>query len=253
MVATGSERCFTLWTLENKAHLRLVRGEIDRFVEQRLIRDDTHAFDAAAGREDHFWFAVVDAGGEFLGCESTKYDRVDCADACTGKHGKYRLRHHRHVNDDAVAFCYAKIAQHGAKQLHFGQQAAVGKSLYRIRDGRIVDQRRLVVATGKDVTVDRVVAGIADGAGVPAPIDAGILVEDLFRLLVPVNLRCGLSPECLRVTLPSGINLVITAAAGVHSFLPAAILLVSRSFAKPVIARRTAPGRGTCIPRARSW
>jgi hypothetical protein len=37
---------------------------------------------------------------------------MDRPDACAGEHGKDRLRHHRHVNDDAVTFLNAEVAQH---------------------------------------------------------------------------------------------------------------------------------------------
>src|SRR5262249_7413883 len=83
-------------------------------------------------------------------------------------------------------------------------------------DRGIVDQRRLVVAAGQHVAVERVVACVASGAGEPAAVDAGAFVEDLFRLLVPVDLGRGLAPESLRVALPARVGVVIPAGAGVH-------------------------------------
>ena len=35
-----------------------------------------------------------------------------------------RLRHHRHVEDDAVALLDAEVAQHAGEHLRLGQQAA---------------------------------------------------------------------------------------------------------------------------------
>ena len=114
----------------------------------------------------------------------------------------------------------AEVAQHGAEQLHLGQHAPVGEGLDRVGDGRIVNQSRLVVAAGGDVTVERIVAGVAGGAGEPAAIDTGVLVKDFFWLLVPVDLRCGFRPEHLRAALPVCIDVVITAGTGVHLTSP---------------------------------
>jgi hypothetical protein len=93
---------------------------------------------------------------------------MDRAEPRAGQHGDHRLRHHRHVDDDAVALLHAEVAQDRAEQLHLGQHAAVGEGLYRVGDGGIVDQRRLVVAAGEHVAVERVVAGVAGRAGKPA-------------------------------------------------------------------------------------
>ena len=96
-----------------------------------------------------FGLAVVDAGGELLRRKAAEHHRMDGADARAGEHGEHRLRHHRHIDDDAVALLDAEVAQHGAEQLHLGQHAAVGEGLHRVGDGGIVDQRRLVVAAGE--------------------------------------------------------------------------------------------------------
>ena len=195
-------------------------GERDGFVEQRLIRHDARAFDAAACRQDQLRFAVVDAGGEFLGCEAAEHDGMHGADAGAGQHGEHRLRHHRHIEDDGVALAHAEIGQHSAEQLHFRQQAAVGEALHLAGDGGIVDQRRLVIAPGGDVAVERVVAGVATAAGEPAPVNTGMAIEDLLGPLVPVDGRRRLAPEHLRVALPMRIDVVIAARAGVHRRFP---------------------------------
>ena len=57
---------------------------------------------------------------ELIGGKAAENHRVDCAKAGAGKHGKQRLRNHRHVNDDAVAFDNAKISDRCGKRLHFG-------------------------------------------------------------------------------------------------------------------------------------
>ena len=46
---------------------------------------------------------VVDAGGELVRGEAAEHDGMDGADPRAGQHRDDRLRHHRHVDDDAVA------------------------------------------------------------------------------------------------------------------------------------------------------
>ena len=242
MVAARRQLRLALRALQDHAGLRLVLGELDRLIEQRLVGHDARALDAAAGGEDDLRLAVVDAGGELLRREAAEHHRVDGADARAGEHREHRLRHHRHVEDDAVALLDAEVAQHGAEQLHLGEHAAVGVGLHRVGDGGIVDQRRLVVAAGKHVAVERVVAGVAGGADEPAAVDAGVLVEDLLRLLVPVDAGGGLGPEHLGGALPVRVDVVIAAGAGVHRPLPFV-------FGPIVERRRRANKAGTCRTR----
>ena len=219
VVAAFDQSRLALRALQDQAGLRLVLGEVDRLVEQRLVGHDAIALDAAARRQDHLRLAVVDAGGEFLGREAAEHHRMDGADARAGQHGEHRLGHHRHIENDDVALLDAEVAQHGAEQLHFGQQAAVGEGLLGVGDRRIVDQRGLVVARG-DVAVERVVAGVDHAAGEPAAVEALRLVEDLLRLLDPVDGVRRLAPEAFRVALPVRIDVVVAARAGVHGFPP---------------------------------
>src|SRR5262249_22842786 len=111
----------------------------------------------------------------------------------------------------------------GAKQLDLGQQAPVGEGLHRVGDRRIVDQRQLFVAPGKHMTIEGVVAGVATGAGEPAPVDAGLPIEDLFWLLVPIDVLSRLAPEAFRIALPTRIDVLIAAGADVHRASPALV------------------------------
>src|SRR5262249_21636712 len=73
----------------------------------------------------------------------------------------------------------------------------------------------LLAAPLHHVAIHRVPAGVADAADEPAAIDAGVWIEHLLRGLDPIDVPGGLAPECLRVALPAGIDLVIAAGAGV--------------------------------------
>src|SRR5262249_38697527 len=84
------------------------------------------------------------------------------------------------------------------------------------RQRGIVDDRRLLAAPAQDVAIDRVPAGVADAAGEPASVDAGIGIEHLLGRLDPVDVPRRFSPKTLRVALPARIDVVVTAGAGVH-------------------------------------
>src|SRR5438132_1346239 len=80
-------------------------------------------------------------------------------------------------------------------------------------------------AAAHHMTVDRVPAGVADGADEPAPVDAGLGIEHLARRLVPVDLARGVSPKTAWVFSPAGIDLVVAAAPRFHvGLLPLAQL-----------------------------
>ena len=64
-----------------------------------------------------FGLAVVDAGRELVGGKSAEHHRMDGAEPRAGQHRDHRLRHHRHVDDDAVALGDAEIAQDAGQRL----------------------------------------------------------------------------------------------------------------------------------------
>ena len=200
-------------------------GEFDRRIEQRLVGNDAIDLDAAACGEDDLGLGVVDAGGKLLRREAAEHHRMDGADARAGQHRHHRLRHHRHVEDDAVAFDHAEILfQDAGQNLGLGLQGGVADGQLGVGDGRVVDDRRLLAAAGLDVAVDRVPAGVADAVGEPAAVDAGLGIEHGLRLLDPVDLGRRLAPEALRVALPARVDLVIAArpraCLGVHRRTP---------------------------------
>ena len=136
------------------------------------------------------------------------------ADARAGEHRDERLRHHRHVEDDAVAAHDAEIGEHAGERLHFIEELRIGEPALLSRHRRIVDDGRLGAAAAQDMAIDGVEAGVADGADVPAAIDAGRGIEHLLRLLVPVDGLGRLAPERDGITQRALINVVITGRAG---------------------------------------
>ena len=152
-------------------------------------------------------------------CEAAEHHGMDRADARAGEHGDDRLRHHRHIEDDAVALGHADVAQHGGEHLRLGQQAVIGDGALFAGERGIVDDRRLLAAPGIDMAVDGVEAGVADAVGKPAAVDAGLWIEDGAGRLDPVDLGRRLAPKALRVALPARVDLVVAARPGVHGVL----------------------------------
>ena len=216
VVAAFDQLGFELRTLQDQTGVGLVGRERDRLVEQRLVGDDAAGLDAAARRQDRLRRGVVDAGREFVCGKAPEHHGMDGADAGAGQHGDRRLRHHRHVDQHPVALADAEVAQHGGEHLGLGQQAMIGEDALGPRKRRIVDDGGLVAAPGIDVAVDGVEAGVADAAGKPAAVNAGLGIEDRLRLFEPGDVLGRLRPEPFRIALPARIDLVIAARADVH-------------------------------------
>ena len=75
----------------------------DRLVEQRLVLHDAAGLEPAARREDQFRFGVFDPGRQLLGGKAAEHHRMHRADPRAGQHRDHGFRHHRHIEDDAVA------------------------------------------------------------------------------------------------------------------------------------------------------
>src|SRR5262245_28098650 len=216
MIAARNHARLELRPLQDHAGFGLVLRERDRLVEQRLVGHDAAGLDATARRQDERGLGIVDTGRQLAPRKAAEDDRMHRPDAGAGEHGKHRLRHHRHVDDNAVALLDAEVAQDGAQNLHLGPQPVIGDDALGAGEWGVVDQRRLRGASALDMAIDGVPAGVDDAVRKPAAIDTGLWVEHGLRGLVPVDLARGLAPESLRITLAAGIDIVITAGADIH-------------------------------------
>ena len=133
------------------------------------------------------------------------------ADPRAGQHRDHGLRHHRHIEDDAVALGDAEILHNGGERLHLMQHLGVGQFGDAAGQRRIVDQRHLAGAAAGDVTVERVVAGVDHRAGEPATVKSASRIEDLFRRLDPVDVTRSLAPKTLGIPERAGMDLMIPA------------------------------------------
>ena len=126
MVAAGLQFRRHLLALEDDAGLHLVRGDVERLVEQRLVGDDAPRLDAAGGGEDGLGLRIVDAGGKLRRREAAEHHRMDGAEPGAGQHGEQRLRDHRHVEDDPVALADAEVLQCRGEGRDLVEQLVVG-------------------------------------------------------------------------------------------------------------------------------
>ncbi len=154
---------------------------------------------------------VLDPGGEFLGGKAAEHHRVHRADPRAGQHRNHGFRHHRHIEDDAVAFCHPEILHDRGERFHFIEQLRVSEFGDAACERRIVDQCHLVGASARDVAVERVVAGVDHTTGKPAAVGPQRGIEYLLRGLDPVDLARRLAPEPFGVGERAGVDLMIAA------------------------------------------
>ena len=143
--------------------------------------------------------------------ETAEHDRVNRADAGAGQHRDHGLRHHRHVDDDAVARLHALSREYAGEPRHLVSQFAVGEARRGSCDGRVVDESQLVAAAALDMPVERVVTGVQAPAGEPAVERRLRVVEDPLPRLVPVDRRRSLRPETVRILERTTVDLLVAA------------------------------------------
>ena len=168
-----------------------------------------------------FGLRVLDPRRQFLGGKAAEHHAVHRADPRAGQHRHHGFRHHRHIEDDAVALGDAEILHDGGERLHLMQHLRIGEFGDAARQRRIVDQRQLIGAAAGDMAVERVVAGVDHRTREPAAVEAERGIEDLLRRLDPVDLGRRLAPKPFGVGERAGMDLVITAVVlNVHGVTP---------------------------------
>lgn len=169
----------------------------------------------------HLWLCIIDPHSQFLGSKSTKnlqqgvtvktqllcyvvkhhvlhvakpsqqsaahtYNRVDCSNAGTRKHGSGSFGDHGHVDDNSIAMAHPTSLEHTCKTRNLAQhdtmeqgasrawllakeqwrvvhlllQLGVGKGLRGVGDVAVMDERSLVTATSCDMHIQSLVASV---------------------------------------------------------------------------------------------
>src|SRR3984957_19108989 len=165
---------------------------------QRILnRGKEFHFRAAAIRSilrDHRrGLRIVDAVDQRVGGESSEHDGVGRADPGAGQHGDRQLGRHAHVDGDAIAFFHPKFLQHVREFLHFAVQLLIGEHA-NFAGFALPDERRFVLAPGRDVTVEAVVGKIDLAADEPFR-PRTIPFQNFFPGLEPVQLASNPAPE----------------------------------------------------------
>jgi hypothetical protein len=121
---------------------------------------------------------------------------MDGADARTAKHGDGGFGHHRHIDDDPVAFAHAIGGQNTGEFRHLVLKLFVGVFPDGIPgDGGIINQGHLVGAAFFDVAINGVVAGVDLGAHEPPVKGLVGIVQDLVPFLDPVDILGDFAPK----------------------------------------------------------
>src|ERR1043166_4716084 len=137
-------------------------------------------------------------------------------DASASQHRDHGLGHHRHVDDDAIAFCDVLIAKRAREQRDFVQELAIGIRLNDVSDRTVVNEGGLFRTAVHDMRVEQVVASVDETARKPAIEWSARRIEHLVPFLIPVNRLRGVGPEGLRIPLPFTISCFVSSA---HEFV----------------------------------
>ena len=198
VVAAGRQFGAQGGPLQDQAGAGLVRRKGDRRVEQRLVGDDPARLQAAGGGDDRDRLGALDPGGEFGGGEAAEHDGVDRAQPRAGQHGHRRLWHHRHVDHDTIPAPDAQGRERARQPRHPVEQRGIGEGLGAALHRAVPDQRGLRAASGGDMAVEAVGAGVQLAAREPAPERAGIRSNGRSQR------RVQSMPEAARSHQPAG-------------------------------------------------
>ena len=208
-VAAGDQVGGGLLALEDDAEVGLVRREVDRGIEERLVAHHAAGLDAAGGGDDRLRPGVVDAHGELGRGEAAEDDGVDRAEAGAGEHRHQRLGNHRHVEDDAVTLADPARREAAGEAGDAVAELGIGDRRLRSGDRQVVEDRPPVAVARLDVAVDGVPAGVAHAVGEPAVEGGAAVVERLDGGSDPVDRFGRLHPEALGIGLPAVVDVPV--------------------------------------------
>ncbi|MPM59419.1 hypothetical protein SDC9_106261 [bioreactor metagenome] len=197
-VATGAHVGRSQTAIHQQHGLRLVGGQLDGLVQQRLVGHDLAAARARVGRHDHGRLGILDARGQRGRRKTAEHHRVDGANARAGQHGKCGFGDHRHVDQHAITLLDAQRLQAGSHALHFLVQFGVAIGALGVGFGGDGDQRVLVGTLGQ-MAVHRVVAQIGGATHEPARERRVAVVADLLGLGLPFDELGLFGPEGIAI------------------------------------------------------
>ncbi len=133
---------------------------------------------------------------------------MDRAQTRAGEHGDGGLRHHRHVDEDAVAVSDAVALQHAREGRDLVEQLGIGEFLDAAEHGAVIDERGALAVPRFHMAVERVPAAVGLCADEPAgkPV---LDFEGFRRGPEPVDFLRRLRPEAFRVLLPGVVGILV--------------------------------------------
>src|SRR5262249_40955793 len=144
-----------------------------------------------------------------MGGKTSEDHRVNRPNPGTGQHGNDGFWHHRHIDDDPVAFLNSLAHQHSGKTRHLIQQLTITEGFDCPSYGAIVDESRLISSALFDMPIEGVVARVHHASGEPAIKRRTGSIEHPVPSFVPMNPFGYIGPETLRRVSPTGINFFI--------------------------------------------
>ena len=126
---------------------------------------------------------------------------MNCANPRARQHGNDGLRDHRHVDDDSVAFANACIFYHACSDNHFGQKLSITDVFFCGCYRAVVDQGNLLAAPAVNMSINSIVAGVADAIREPAAIDASTCIKNHLWCFEPINGARCIAPKSQRIAL----------------------------------------------------
>ena len=189
--------------------IRLVRGQLDGLVQKRLVGHDPVRLVPAGRADDGFRGGIVDPLCQLGRGKAAEHHRMHGAKARASEHRHDCLGNHRHVDDDPVARRDTQLLQHAGKARRGILQLGIGHGRRVAGDRRVIDDRLLLAAPGRDMTVDGIVAGVHLAIGKPAMKRGLRGIQSLGRRLVPVDGLGSLHPECLDIRLRGRVKIPV--------------------------------------------
>jgi len=183
-------------------------GALDGLVEDTLQLDNLAIHVATVAGDGDIGLAVLDAPVERLDRETAVDDGMHRAYFRAGEHRDRQLRHPAHVDGHAVAFLDPHAAQDVGELAHLAVERMIGERAH-LAILAFPDERQLVAAPGRHVTVQAVVHDIGLAADKPLVKRLLAVIQHFIPFLVPLEFLSLGCPEALEVLLgPAGHFLV---------------------------------------------
>jgi hypothetical protein len=133
------------------------------------------------------------------------------AEARTRQHRDDGLRHHRHIDEHAVALLDSELPECPSKPRDLVPELSIRVGPNRAGDRAIVDERWLLPAPAIDVSVEGVITGVERASHEPTVEGLPRVIENTFPPAVPVDILGSCCPETLRFSQRESIDVAVGA------------------------------------------